>query len=400
MAGNITEGLAARGWDVTLFATRDSVTEAHLHAVIDQGYEEDSSVDPKVAEYLHISEAFEHAAEFDLIHSHYDFMALTYSRLVKTPVLTTIHGFSSPKIMPVYQKYRDGYFVSISDSDRAPGLNYLATVYNGIDLSLYPFQESPGEELIFLGRIHPDKGVHLAIAVARLSGLPLLIAGIIQDKEYFKKQVEPYLDDREIRYIGPVDVAGKNELFSRARALLHLNTIPERFGLVLAEANAAGVPVIAMDLGSCREVIEDGKTGFLVNGVNEAVEALKSVHKIDRAACRRRVQQCFSIDTMVEAYERVYCTIFDLEAKGGHERHRQTIRPESDPHQSADPLSGGNGSQRGGREAAGQIHHAVPFPSADRKIHPWFGAQSRRIPLHCRSSAFSGSRARRSFCGL
>jgi glycosyltransferase involved in cell wall biosynthesis len=316
VAGNITEGLAARGWDVTLFATKDSVTQGRLHAVIDQGYEEDSAVDPKVAEYLHISEAFEHAAEFDLIHSHYDFMALTYSRLVKTPVLTTIHGFSSPKIMPVYRKYRDGYFVSISDSDRAPELNYLATVYNGIDMSLYPFQESPGEELIFLGRIHPDKGVHLAIAVARMSGLPLLIAGIIQDKEYFRKQVEPYLDDREIRYIGPVDVAGKNELFSRARALLHLNTIPERFGLVLAEANAAGVPVIAMDLGSCREVIEDGKTGFLVNGVNEAVEALKSVHKIDRAACRRRVEQRFSIETMVQAYERVYCRIFDLEAEG------------------------------------------------------------------------------------
>jgi glycosyltransferase involved in cell wall biosynthesis len=315
VAGNITEGLAARGWDVTLFATRDSITKARLHAVVDKGYEEDPSVDPKVAEYLHISEAFEHAAEFDLIHSHYDFMALTYSRMVQTPVLTTIHGFSSPKIMPAYQKYRSGYFVSISDSDRAPGLNYLATVYNGIDLSLYPFHEAPGEELIFLGRIHPDKGVHLAIAVARLSGLPLLIAGIIQDKEYFEKQVEPYLDDREIRYIGPVDVAGKNQLFSRARALLHLNTIPERFGLVLAEANAAGVPVIAMDLGSCREVIEDGETGFLVHGVNEAVETLKRVHKIDRAACRRRVQNCFSIDTMVEAYERVYCRIFDQEAK-------------------------------------------------------------------------------------
>ena len=128
--------------------------------------------------------------------------------------------------------------------------------------------------------------------------------------------MEPYLDDREIRYIGPVDVAGKNELFARARALLHLNTIPERFGLVLAEANAAGVPVIAMDLGSCREVIEDGKTGFLVHGINEAVEALKRVPTIDRAGCRRRVEQRFSIETMVEAYERVYCTIFELEAKG------------------------------------------------------------------------------------
>ena len=313
VAGNITEGLVSRGWDVTLFATGDSVTRARLHAVVDRGYEEDRAIDPKVAEYLHISEVFEHAAEFDLIHSHYDFMALAYTRLVKTPVLTTIHGFSSPAIMPVYEKYRDGYFVSISNSDRAPGLNYLATVYDGIDLSLYPLLESGGRHLVFLGRIHPDKGVHLAIEVARLSGLPLLIAGIIQDRTYFREQVEPHLGEA-IRYIGPVDVPGKNALFSQARALLHLNTIPERFGLVLAEANAAGVPVIAMDLGSCREVIADGQTGFLVHDVHQAVEALDRLGEIDRRACRQRVEKCFSIETMVEAYERVYQTIFELEA--------------------------------------------------------------------------------------
>src|SRR6478672_6944917 len=264
VASNVTEGLIARGWDVTLFASRDSLTRAQLHAVLDRGYEEDSTIDSKVAEYLHISEAFEHAAEFDLIHSHYDFMPLSYTRLVKTPVLTTIHGFSSAKIMPMYQKYRDGYFVSVSNSDRAIGLNYLATVYNGIDVSLYPFQECRGDDLIFLGRIHPDKGVHLAIEVARLSGMRLIIAGIIQDEAYFREQIKPHLDDQNILYVGPVDATGKNELFARARVLLHLNTIPERFGLVLAEANAAGVPVIAMDLGSCREVIKNGVTGFLV----------------------------------------------------------------------------------------------------------------------------------------
>ena len=313
VAGNITEGLVARGWDVTLFATGDSITRARLHSVVARGYEEDAAIDPKVAEYLHISEVFEHAAEFDLIHSHYDFMALAYTRLVKTPVLTTIHGFSSPRIMPVYEKYRDGYFVSISNSDRAPGLNYLATVYNGIDLSLYPLQETGGDHLVFLGRIHPDKGVHLAIEVARLSGLPLLIAGIIQDRTYFREQVEPHLGPA-IRYIGPVDVPGKNALFAQARALLHLNTIPERFGLVLAEANAAGVPVVAMDLGSCREVIADGQTGFLVDNVHEAVQALERLGEIDRRACRQRVRECFSIETMVEAYERVYQTIFELEA--------------------------------------------------------------------------------------
>jgi glycosyltransferase involved in cell wall biosynthesis len=282
--------------------------------VVNQGYEEDRSIDPKVAEYLHISEAFEHAHEFDLIHSHYDFMALAYTRLVRTPVLTTIHGFSSPRIMPAYEKYRNGYFVSISDSDRAGELHYLATVYNGIDLTLYPFQQSGGQNLVFLGRIHPDKGVHLAIEVSRRSGRPLIIGGIIQDETYFRKLVEPHLNSESIRYVGPVDVAGKNRLFSQAYALLHLNTIPERFGLVLAEANAAGVPVVAMDLGSCREVIQHGQTGFLVNNVEQAVEVLDRISEIDRRACRTRVQECFSVDTMVEAYERVYSTIFALEA--------------------------------------------------------------------------------------
>ena len=313
VAGNIAEGLVERGWDVTLFATADSVTRAKLHAVVERGYEEDRSIDPKVAEYLHISEAFEHAAEFDLIHSHYDFMALAYTRLVKTPVLTTIHGFSSPRIMPAYEKYRDGYFVSISDADRAPGLNYLATVYNGIDLALYPQRKGRGDDLIFIGRIHPDKGVHLAIETAKQSGRRLLIAGIVQDAGYFRSEIEPHLDQSRIRYVGPVGVEEKNALFAQAFALLHLNTIPERFGLVLAEANAAGVPVIAMDLGSCREVIEDGVTGFLVNDVAEAVRALDGVAYIKDSACRKRVEERFSIATMVEAYERVYAKIFELE---------------------------------------------------------------------------------------
>lgn len=315
VAGNIAEGLVARGWEVTLFATGDSITSARLHAVVEHGYEEDRSIDPKVAEYLHIPEVFEHAADFDLIHSHYDFMALAYSRLVKTPVLTTIHGFSSPRIMPVYRKYAGGYFVSISNSDRMPGLNYVATVYNGIDLALYPFQPQRGDDLIFLGRIHPDKGVHLAIEVALVSGRHLIIAGIVQDQAYFEEQVKPHLDGVNIRFIGPVDVAGKNALFARAYALLHLNTIPERFGLVLAEANAAGVPVIAMDLGSCREVIQDGVTGFLAGNVREASQCLERVPQIDRSACRQRVEQCFSVDTMVQQYERVYSIILETEAK-------------------------------------------------------------------------------------
>ena len=197
VASNIAEGLVDRGWDVTLFATADSVTRAKLHAVVERGYEEDRSIDPKVAEYLHIAEAFEHAAEFDLIHSHYDFMALAYTRLVKTPVLTTIHGFSSPRIMPVYEKYRDGYFVSISDSDRAPGLNYLATVYNGIDLALYPNARPEAKTSSSLGG-----SIRIRVSTWR-SNRPaerrrLLIAGIVQDTDYFRDQIQPHLDDQQI----------------------------------------------------------------------------------------------------------------------------------------------------------------------------------------------------------
>jgi len=306
VASNICEGLVANGWDVTLFATADSITQAKLQSCVQKGYEEDRSVDPKVVEYLHISSCFEQAEQFDLIHSHYDFMALTYSRLVKTPVLTTIHGFGSPQIMPVYHKYRDGNFVSISDSDRCPELNYLGTVYNGIDTSLYPLQPQPGEDLVFLGRIHPDKGLNLALEVARQSGRRLLIGGIIQDQAYFDSLA---IDEKRAVYLGPLDINGKNELFRQAYALLHLNTIPERFGLVLVEANCAGIPVLAMDLGSPREVIEHGTTGFLVNSVQEAVDALEGVGEIDRNACRRRVDEHFSVAAMVAGYEKIYAQL-------------------------------------------------------------------------------------------
>ena len=314
VVSNLTEGLVTRGWDVTLFATADSITAAKLCATISKGYEEDDSVDPRVVSCLHISEVFERAGEFDLIHNHFDFLPLTYSRLVSTPVLTTIHGFSSPQIMPVYYKYSDAYFVSISDSDRANGLNYLATIYNGINLSEFTFTDSPGDALVAYGRIHPEKGFHLAIEVAKKSGRRLMIAGHIQDRRYFEEEIAPHVDGKNIEYLGTVTNEGRDDLLKKAYSVLHLNTIPERFGLVMAESMAAGVPVIAMDLGSCREVIADGKTGFLVNDVEEAVEAVGKVPEISRQACRRRVEENFSLDIMADNYEKVYHQIFQLEA--------------------------------------------------------------------------------------
>jgi len=315
VAGNITEGLVARGWkNVTLFATKDSVTKANLVGFVDRGYEEDKSQIPPVSACLHISKALAHADEFDLIHNNFDYLPLTYLPFIKTPMLTTIHGFSEPDILRVYRDHKDTYYVSISDADRDPELPYLATVYNGIDLSNLTFREKPGENLVFYGRIHPDKGLHLAIETAKKANLSLIVAGIIQDQRYFDDCAR-HFDGRLIRYIGPVNPAQRDALLAEARAVLHLNTIPERFGLVMAESMAAGVPVIAMDLGSCREVIKDKETGYLVNSVEEAVEAVHNIDRIDRKKCRQRVEENFTIDRMVARYEKVYAEIFRREAE-------------------------------------------------------------------------------------
>jgi len=315
VASNITEGLVARGWkDVTLFATKESVTSAKLVGFIEKGYEEDKTQIPKVSECLHISKVMQRADEFDLIHNNFDYLPLTYLPFIKTPMLTTIHGFSDPDILRVYHDHKDAYYVSISDADRDPGLPYLATVYNGIDLLPLTFRETPGDKLVSYGRIHADKGVHLAIEVAKHTGRDLIIAGIIQDQAYFDNLLKPHFNHSSIQYIGPVNPAQRDALLKDALAVLHLNTIPERFGLVMAESMAAGVPVIAMDLGSCREVIVDKATGYLVNNVDEAVEAVGKIDSIDRRRCRRHVEEHFTIDRMVSGYEKVYEEIFRREA--------------------------------------------------------------------------------------
>jgi len=314
VASNITEGLVARGWkNVTLFATRDSVTSAKLAGCIERGYEEDKTQIPAVSTCLHISKMMERAGQFDLIHNNFDYLPLTYLPLIKTPMLTTIHGFSSPDILRVYHDHKDTYYVSISDSDRNKDLPYLATVYNGIDLSNLTFRPNPGDKLVFYGRIHPDKGTHLACEVAKKCKQDLIIAGIIQDQDYFDTLVKPHINNTSIKFIGPVNPVQRDGLLKEAYAVLHLNELPERFGLVMAESMAAGVPVIAYDRGSCREVIEDGQTGYLVTDVEEAVEAVGKIDLIDRKKCRQHVEENFTIDCMVAGYEKVYEQIFAFE---------------------------------------------------------------------------------------
>ncbi|MDQ1682150.1 MAG: hypothetical protein QOH99_691 [Frankiaceae bacterium] len=310
VASTLAEGLVARGHDVTLFATADSITAGRLHAEAPTGYEEDRNLDAKVYEGLHIAAAFERAHEFDIISNQFDFLPLTFSRLVETPVVTTIHGFSSEKIVPVFQSYNDiGHFVSISDSDRHPSLTYDATIHHGISLAEFTFQPHHQGYLLFLGRIHPHKGAHLAIEVAQRAGLPLILAGIIQDEAYFREKVEPHLDKQGIEYVGSVAPAQRDQLLGGAIALLHLISFAEPFGLSVVEALATGTPVIANNLGSMPELIRDGRTGHLVDTIDEAVKAVRNVGRLDRRDCRADVEKRFTADRMVDDYERLFAAI-------------------------------------------------------------------------------------------
>ena len=307
VASLLTEGLVARGHDVTLFATADSQTSGTLHAVCGRGYEEDPAIVPKVWECLHISELFDHAGEFDIIHNNFDFLPLTYTGLINTPVITTIHGFSSPGILPVYRKYnKKSFYVSISDADRAPDLDYIKTIHHGIDISQFDFRPEPEDYLLFFGRFHHDKGAKEAIEIARTCRRKLVMAGIIQDEDYFKKHVKPFIDDRQVIYVGSAGPEKRNDLLGKAAALLHPINFNEPFGLSVIESMACGTPVIAINRGSMSELIQDGKNGFLVSNTDEAIKAVERVKGIDRAYCRKTVEDNFTIDRMVEKYIAVY----------------------------------------------------------------------------------------------
>jgi glycosyltransferase involved in cell wall biosynthesis/mannose-6-phosphate isomerase-like protein (cupin superfamily) len=310
----LTEGLVERGIEVTLFATGDSITKARLASVCPHPYSEDQTLDPKVWEALHISHVFEHADEFDLIHNHFDFLPLSYSGLVDTPLLTTIHGFSSERIVPVYKKYdKTAYYVAISDADRHPSLTYLATVHHGIALEEFTLRQTKGSYLLFLGRIHPDKGVAEAIQVARAAERPLVIAGIIQDQDYYNREVAPFVDGDKIRYLGSVGPEERDELLRGAMAMLHLINFAEPFGLSMIEAMACGVPVIARPRGSVIEIVKHGETGFIVDTVDQAVAAIEQVKHLDAASLRRYVAENFSRERMVDNYIQVYKEVLAMQ---------------------------------------------------------------------------------------
>ncbi len=248
ITGLLAEGLTARGVDVTLFATLDSVTTAALDGVIPHGYSDREDLDGRVWEALHVSHALARSGEFDLVHNHLDWLPLAFSAHCAAPMLTTIHGFSGSDILPAYRRARS-HFVSISNSDRSPDLDYIATVHHGIDLSGLPVHPDGGDDLILFGRIHPDKGTAIAIEIARRAGRRLVICGIVQDQAFFAEAVEPHIDGDRVVYLGSVGPERRGAVLGSGAALLHPIRFAEPFGLSVVESMACGTPVIAYRKG-------------------------------------------------------------------------------------------------------------------------------------------------------
>ena len=301
----LTEGLVSRGIDVTLYATLDSVTSAVLDGICPRGYAEGPDLDGRVWEALHVSYALARSGEFDLVHNQMDWLPLAFDRQVSAPMVTTIHGFSGRGILPAYTRSRSSY-VAISESDRAPELDYVATIHHGVDLDGLPFRADAGEDLVVFGRVHPDKGTAAAIAIAAAVGRRLLICGIVQDERYFIEQVQPHVDGDRVLFLGSVGPSQRAEVLGGAAALLHPVAFDEPFGLSVVEAMACGTPVVAYRRGSMPEVIDEAVTGYLADGVDSAVEAVADALRLDRSRVAARARERFSAERMVSDYVRVY----------------------------------------------------------------------------------------------
>jgi glycosyltransferase involved in cell wall biosynthesis len=301
----LADGLTARGVDVTLFATLDSGTAAAVDGVCPRPYNEDADLDGRIWEALHIGYCFERSAEYDLVHNNLDWLPLAMGGFCRAPLLTTIHGFSDPRILPAYER-ADSAYVSISDADRAPGLRYAATVHHGIDVSQFPYVDRPGEELVAFGRIHPDKGTADAVEIARRAGRPLVICGPVHDVDYYHSAVAPHVDGESVRYLGNVGPDDRARILGDAAALLHPIGFAEPFGLSVVEAMTCGTPVVAYPKGSMPEVVDDGVTGHLVPDVGSAADAVADAVVLERSKVRETAVRRFSSARMVDDYLRVY----------------------------------------------------------------------------------------------
>jgi glycosyltransferase involved in cell wall biosynthesis len=314
----LTEELVRRGHDVTLFASGDSITTAKLKSIHDQALRLDPSIkEPGLYEQMMLFEVYNNAHHFDIIHSHVGCAGLPYTSFVKTPTVHTMHGIFTPDNEKMFRCFAWEPYISISQAQREPrlGLNYVHTVYNGIDTSVYPFHPQPTQPayLAFVGRISPEKGPEEAIKIARAAGLPLKMAGKVDavDRAYYREQIEPLIDGEQIQYLGEVSHEQKVQLLGGATVTLFPITWREPFGLVMIESMATGTPVIGMGLGSVPEIIAHGKTGFVCHSLEQMIEAIPAVIKLDRQTCRDYVLSNFSVQSMTDEYEKAFQMVLE-----------------------------------------------------------------------------------------
>lgn len=317
---HLTEELIKLGHDVTLFASGDSITSAKLVSIYPialRAAKIKELYGHNVWSLFNIGEAYARQDEFDIIHDHNGHISLPTANIARTPTVMTLHGPFTPENRHIFRKLSRPYIVSISNAQRTePNLNYAGTVYNGLDLENYPFSQEHGGYLLFVGRISLEKGVHNAIELALNTNLPLIIAAKLEetDRPYYHAYVEPYLSE-QIRWIGEVDEAERNRLMSKALCFVHAITWREPFGLTLIEAMACGCPVIAYRMGAIPEIVAHGKTGFVVDTMEEMIDSVINIDSIDRAECRRHVLENFSAQKMATGYEKVYKEILEKESR-------------------------------------------------------------------------------------
>jgi glycosyltransferase involved in cell wall biosynthesis len=308
----LTEELVRQGHDVTLFASGDSVTRARLIPACVRSLRLDPERRDHLASHvLMLEEVAKRAAHFDVVHYHIDYLHYPLSRRHPVPQLTTLHGrLDMPELVPLYAEFRDMPVVSISGAQRLPlpHANWLATVHHGLPLELLRFSPKPGAYLAFVGRVSPEKGLDRAIEIARRARLPLRIAAKVDaaDRDYFRESIEPLLDEPLVDFIGEISESEKSEFLGNALGLLFPIDWPEPFGLVMIEAMACGTPVIAFPGGSVEEIIEPGRTGFIVEDLDAAVAAVAQVGRLDRAGCREAFELRFSAERMAGDYLELY----------------------------------------------------------------------------------------------
>jgi glycosyltransferase involved in cell wall biosynthesis len=308
----LTEELVRMGHEVTLFASGDSITEASLVGVCERSLRLDEAcVDPHSHHVRMVELVARQATEYDILHFHIDYLHFPTTTRLQVPRLTTLHGrLDIPDLVPLYCEFPEQPVVSISNAQRQPlpFANWQATIYHGLPMDLYSLECQPQNYLAFVGRISPEKGVDRAIEIARRASIPLKIAAKVDrvDRDYFTQVIKPLLSDPLVEFIGEIGEKEKRTFLGNARAFIFPVNWPEPFGLSMIEAMACGTPVVAFRCGSIPEVVDEGVTGYIVETVDEAVDAVARIGALDRRRCRHVYEERFSVSRMARDYLKVY----------------------------------------------------------------------------------------------